>query len=134
MGRRAKSRRGKPAFGKALDDAKGVLASKIKQRDKAMEQLRKLNVEIPNLERTVRALQDQLNPPKMHLSEISEMKIPKQIFSIVESVKQHSEDATGADYKIPADVLASLPADYRTEEEKFLPEVTGKDLTPEKNK
>jgi hypothetical protein len=137
-------------FRTALASAKQALAAKTKERNRTITLLRQLNVDIPNLERTVKALEEQLGgtgpvtrptsqsdnnqvggvPPKLHLSEVGSF-----------TKEQMNEMFPGSTGEIPPDVLAQLPpedfskfgAKYGVdEEEKFLPEIEGKPVIPEK--
>ena len=152
MSRRKKIKvvRRKNEFSRALQSAKAVLKIKTKQKNAAMNLLRELNVDIPNLERTVRALEQQLGGTgavRPLTSQPDNKKVggvPPVFFQDKagvhefdgENVKTISED-------IPPDILAKLPPDdfskfgshFGTEaaqEEDTLPEITGKPLIPEK--
>ena len=157
MAKKSKIRpvRRKNEFSRALKAAKQSLKSKTKQRDTALSLLRDLNIDIPNLERTCRALEAQLNgkgstgpdsrptsqgvskqvggvSPKLHLSEIGTF-----------SKDQMNEMFPGSTGEIPPEIRAQLPpedfskfgshfGDEPAESEDFLPEITGKELVPEK--
>ena len=145
-------RRKRNEFTRALSAAKKALKVKTKQRDSFVKELRQLNLDIPNLERTCRALEAQLGgtgavrpltsqpdnkqvggvPLKLHLSEVGTF-----------TKEQINEMFPGSTGEIPPEIRAQLPPEdfskfgshFGTEaaqEEDTLPEITGKPLIPEK--
>src|SRR5580765_851850 len=131
--------RRKNEFSRALQAAKSELKSKTVQRDRAMKQLRELNVDIPNLERTVRALEAQLGGTG-HVSRPTSQADNNQVgvvppYSVTPDAYGRYEFKTSSE--IPPEILAKLPPEdlskFRSHfgsepaaEEDALPTITGK--------
>lgn len=144
------SRKKAPPFKKALRAARAVLHTKLQEREACVRILKELNVEIPNLERTCRALEAQLNgtvdtlerskqqpskpvTSKLHLSEVGTF--------TKEQINEMFPGANGDE--IPPEIRAQLPSEdlskfgshygeNPTPSEDLLPEIDGKPLVPEK--
>jgi hypothetical protein len=132
-------------FTRALSAAKKALTAKTRERDRALNLLRDLNLDIPNLERTVRALEAQLRPSDPLHREPKEVftKHDKQVSGVPPTQPNSAEHARMLELEnIPPEIRAQLPPEdfskfgshYGTEaaqEEDTLPEITGKPLIPE---
>lgn len=128
-------RKKKPPFKEAFSAAKAVLASKIGRRKEVLAELQDLNRDIPNLERTCRALEAQLN-------------WKGSTGAVSPPTSQTDNNSVGgvvpiSDVEIPPEIRAQLPPEdmskfgshYGTEEtasEDLLPPIEGKELIPEK--
>jgi hypothetical protein len=146
-------------FSRALSAAKKALAVKTKERDRDMQQLRQLNIHIPNLERTVKALEAQLGrtgPVTRPTSQSDSKKVGEvlplndalahSVFFRNKAGIQKFDGATVENISddIPPEIRAQLPPEDLSkfgshfgatppEKEDFLPEITeGKPLIPEK--
>jgi hypothetical protein len=137
--------RRKNQFGRTLKAAKKDLQAKAKRRFQITKELQQLNVDIPNLERTCRALEAQLGStgikalleantrPKLHLSEIGTF-----------TKEQMNEMFPGSTGEIPPEIRAQLPPEdfsqfgshYKDPDEglteEYLPPIVGKEVIPEK--
>jgi hypothetical protein len=129
-------------FGKALSAAKKELSAKIRERDRSLKQLQQLNVDIPNLERTCRALEAQLNgkgstgPDARPTSQ----SVGKKVGEVLPYVPGFEPSPKLDD--IPPEIRAQLPPedlsqfgakyDKEAETEEFLPPIVGKEVVPEK--
>lgn len=135
----------KNEFSRALSSAKAALKAKTKQRDRAIAELRQLNLDIPNLERTVRALEAQLGGtgPVTRPTSQSDNKQVGVVPPRIDTLKEQREFVERITEDIPPEIRAQLPPEdfskfgyhFGTEppeKEDFLPEITGKELVPEK--
>jgi hypothetical protein len=133
--------RGKPPFGRALDSAKALLASKIAKREKAIATLQHLNIDIPNLERTIKALEAQLGEKGVMPNALQSTR------SVLtgDHRAETSDSNLILDVEIPPEIRAQLPPEdfskfgshYAKEEpgtEEFLPPIDGKPVIPEGKK
>jgi hypothetical protein len=148
------ARRKRNEFTRALSAAKKSLAAKTRERDRALNLLRDLNLDIPNLERTVRALEQQLGGtgavrpltsqpdnkqvggvPPLFTAEQRKVLDEKYYGPVLENNPELKDIA-----EIPPEIRAQLPPEdfskfgshYGTaQEEDTLPEITGKPLIPE---
>jgi len=98
------------SFEKALADAEKRLAKALNERQMAQEVLNDLALEIPSLQQTISALQRQLNPKVVSLTEVSHM------------TNAQIDEALA---KVAADVPSLLS------EDDLLPEPEGTPLLPE---
>jgi hypothetical protein len=141
--------RGKPPFGRALDSAKALLASKIAKREKAIATLQHLNIDIPNLERTIRALEAQLGEKGVMpnaTGRTTETSIQSTRSVLTGDHRAETSDSSPIlDVEIPPEIRAQLPPEdfskfgshYAKEEpgtEEFLPPIDGKPVIPEGKK
>jgi hypothetical protein len=139
--------RGKPPFGRALDSAKALLASKIAKREKAIATLQHLNIDIPNLERTIRALEAQLGEKGVMPNASPEQRSRSEQSNNRDVTGDHraatSDSSLILDVEIPPEIRAQLPPEdfskfgshygkEAPETEEFLPPIDGKPVIPEK--
>jgi chromosome segregation ATPase len=117
---KTRKRRRSP-FQKALDAANKRLDAAIKEHNKAEQAVARLNHEIPNLRRTIVALESQLKPAQfLHLSEVSSLDIE----SVAKSIKGPSNDT-------PLTEALKYASPQVLAEQDLLPEPEGTPLTPE---
>lgn len=139
-------RKKSPPFQQALKAAKHDLAAKIVRRAGLMSELTRLNRDIPNLERTVKALQEQLHlhgggmadaAPRSGSGEPASRRVSRGVEGPAPTVGSSPTHATSDEYPIPPEVLATLPPDALKPVpemgDEFLPPITGdENILPKK--
>jgi len=117
---RKRRKKSEMPFAEALEFARKRLVKAKKEREQTSIQLASLDREIPDLECTILALEQQLRPPQyVHLSEIGQFP--------VETTVMHYNSKTG---ETTAPSTQGLPVTVETEDD-TLPEVEGVELLPE---
>ncbi len=109
--KRTRRKKSEMPFADALDAAQKRLKRAKKEREQSVVAMARLDREIPDLERTIHALNQQLKPAQLvHTSEIAEY--PTAVF--------HHNSQTGEN-TLPSANVDELPS----EEDSFLPEPDG---------
>jgi hypothetical protein len=116
-------------FADALSAANKRLSRALKEREQAQKSLASLNAEIPNLQRTIAALKAQLNGKVVPIGPEQPVRPP--------AIAVTGEHRAETSAEIPPEIAATLPPDDLTgigsvREDKFLPDVEGEELIPEK--
>ena len=144
--RRKSMARRKTEFSRAFSAAKAVLSSKMRRRTALLKELQSLNVDIPNLERTVRALNAQLGGTGPDSRPTSQT-VGKQVGEVPPTPQKVDLGVMGIMNldDIPPEIRAQLPpedlsgmsshfGDGVNESEDYLPPIEGKDLLREEKK
>lgn len=136
---RTRRKKSEMPFADALDAATKRLKHAQKERDAAVRQLASLDSEIPALQRTIIALNNQLKGPAQYVN-TSEVASYPTYGSVIEQVERRMAEAEKRLFNppsdIPPEVLAQLPPDYLqpTPEvsDDSLPPIDGVPVIPEK--
>ena len=113
---------------------KAILGAKYKDRARCMKEMSQLNIDIPNLERTVRALEAQLGGKTDALTRV-QFPAPSPQGGGSESDgsslagSQSGQRISPPSNEIPPEVLAQLPPELQSDQydEEGLPKITGVD-------
>ena len=118
------------SFEVALRMAQRMYESKVERRVYLLQELERLDVEIPKLKVTLEALEQQLGDPRDKIPII-----PASTQQIGERIKRQMARLE----EIPAEVRAKLPPDSTNgmgsrfgEGDEFLPEIVGKEVVEKK--
>jgi hypothetical protein len=136
-------------FTKALAAGRNELTARLKERERIYKRLAKLEQEIPTWERTVAALEAQLQPKETHAAAAESDTPPLQALDLPSRAAEPSRSvglspgdpaarlgghrsSRAKRNGIPDSVIQQLPADYRRESEDSaeieLPPIDGREL------
>lgn len=140
-----RSRRKQPPFKPALLAAKQTLLSKRSRRASLLEELQELNRDIPNLERTVTALEQQLRGSGATGADapLTSQGVSRKVGEVAPDLRKSPFNLDMREIpisEIPPEIRAQLPPEdlsnfgshYEGAEDDTLPEITGKPVIPEK--